>query len=101
MTDRKIEQIVVLRARVSIPGRVLLFGRARLLPDRILITGLGVRETIMLEDVEGVGWIGDELTLTLRSGDDLTIVMRGAGTWKFEIQNRCGFTDPVLPSLDR
>ena len=96
MNGQKFERIVKLTAKVSVPGQFMLFGKARLLPDRILVKGIGYSDTIMLDDIEAVGWIGDELTLSLRSGDDVTLVMRGAGTWKYEIQNRCGFNDPVL-----
>ncbi len=77
----------------------LLFGRARLLHDRIVITGLFHREVIPLSDVTAVSWEGDELRVSLGPDERLIMRMRGAGAWKFEIQRLCGIKDPTIELL--
>lgn len=90
---------MILSARVRVPGMTLLFGRARLLHDRIVITGLFHREVIPLSDVTAVSWEGDELRVSLGPDERLIMRMRGAGAWKFEIQRLCGIKDPTIELL--
>ncbi len=87
---------VIMKARVRVPGMLLVFGRARLLHDRIVITDLFHREVIPLSEVTAVTWQGDELRVSLGPEDRLIMRMRGAGAWKFEIQRLCGIKDPAI-----
>lgn len=95
-SNGKDNKAVIMSARVRAPGQTLLFGRARLLHDRIILTGLFHKEVISLSEVTAATWQGDELRISLGPEDRLILRMRGAGKWKFEIQRLCGFKDPAI-----
>jgi len=87
---------VIMKARVRVPGMFFIFGRARLLHDRIIITDLFYREVIPLSEVTAVTWQGEELRISLGPEERVMLRMRGAGAWKFEIQRLCGLKDPNI-----
>lgn len=87
---RKTEHLVLLNARARFPDRRVFFGRARLLPDRLLFTAIGWSRTILMDDIQGVGWSSGIVTLELTDGELVDFEVKAPGTWKFAIQNQCG-----------
>lgn len=75
----------------------VLWGRARLLADRVVLSWFGWsglrRRTILLDEIERLDWWaafqGDaNLTMTLRSGETLALQIEASGLWKYEIEER-------------
>ncbi|MEQ9103257.1 MAG: hypothetical protein RIE53_01020 [Rhodothermales bacterium] len=87
---RKTDNLVLLKSRAKFPDRRVFLGRARLLPDRLLFTGLGWSRTIMMDDIHGVGWSGGVVTVELQDGEIIDFEVKAPGSWKFAIQNQCG-----------
>lgn len=105
MTDpdltRKIEKVVLLTSRASFPGRFVLFGKARLLSDRLLFSGFRFSRTIPMDDIQGVGWSGKTVTIELTDGEIVEFNVTAPGTWKFAIQDRCGMTSGRWSPVDK
>ena len=91
--SRKVDHVMVLKARFKSGYRLILFGTARLLQDRILLKGLGYRKTILFNDIVEVRWVLDELTVVTRDGDEELLIIKSAALWKYELQSRCGLKD--------
>ncbi len=81
------------------PGRRLWYARARLLADRVELSGWGpggrYRRHVPLAEVEAAEWWategGPNFALHLHAGDALTLrLKRGAGTWKVEVDRLLG-----------
>lgn len=90
------------------PRRRLFFGRARLYPDRIDLFEIGWtgfrRRTIWLRDVERISWRTDSersanVTLYLHDHEPLRLWVKGAGLWKYQIDERLGHRLSVADDL--
>ena len=82
-----------LESRFDLNDQRVWFGKAKLLADRIVLTGLGYHRRIMLEDILEVRWAADELVIVLADGDEVDMTIRSAALWKYELQARCGLKD--------
>jgi len=96
----KIEQVVVLKSKFDLEDRRVLFGTARLLPDRIVLKGWFYKRVITLESIQEVRWSSDLVVLGLRDGEEIEMIIQSAALWKYELQARCGFTD-VVQNLEK
>ena len=94
--SRKIEQVVVLKSKFGLEERRVIFGIARLLPDRIVLKGLFFKRVIPLEQVQEVRWASDLVVLGLYDGEEIEMIIQSAALWKYELQTRCGLTDAAL-----
>ena len=95
---RNVEQVVILKSKFDLDDRRVFFGKARLLPDRIVLKGVGYKKVVKLDEIQEVGWSSDLLSLFLTSGEELDMMIQSAALWKFELQARCGFTDATNTS---
>jgi len=89
----KIEHVVILNSKFNLEDRRVFFGRARLMPDRIVLKGLFYKRVVSLDAIQEVRWSSDLIVLGLRDGDELELIIQSAALWKFELQSRCGLTD--------
>ena len=48
----KVEHVVILKSKFDLEDRRVFFGRARLLPDRIILKGLGYKRIIRLSMID-------------------------------------------------
>ncbi|MDA0378159.1 MAG: hypothetical protein O3C45_00015 [Bacteroidetes bacterium] len=101
MDSGEMDRMQVLESRFDLNDRRVWFGRAKLLPDRMMLRGIGYQRRIMLADIVEVRWAADELVIVLRDGDEVDMTIRSAALWKYELQARCGLKDAsqanVLP----
>ena len=67
----KIEQVVVLKSKFDLEDRRVLFGKARLLHDRIVLKGWFYKRVITLESIQEVRWSSDLVVLGLGTGKKL------------------------------
>ena len=67
----KIEQVVVLKSKFDLEDSRVLFGKARLLPDRIVLKGWFYKRVITLESIQEVRWSSDLVVLGLGTGKKL------------------------------
>jgi|GEM_PF-783395 len=88
----------VLESRFDLNDQRVWFGKAKLLPDRIVLKGLGYHRRIDLEDIVEVRWVADELVIRLRNGDEIDMTIKAAALWKYELQARCGLTEAATGS---
>jgi hypothetical protein len=93
------DRLHVLESRFDLNDRRVWFGRAKLLPDRMLLRGIGYERRIMLQDIVAVRWAADELVLVLADGDEVDMTIRSAALWKYELQARCGLKDATQAGL--
>lgn len=93
MDSGEFDRLQVLESRFDLNDRRVWFGRAKLMPDRILLRGIGYQRRIMLADIVEVRWAADELVLVLSDGDEVDMTIRSAALWKYELQARCGLKD--------
>jgi hypothetical protein len=94
MANRKDSlRLVVIESRFTLTDRKIFFGRAKLLPDRVILKALGYRETISLEEIADVRWQGGELVIVLKNGDEYELMIDSAPMWKLELQSRCHLHD--------
>ena len=87
-----------LQSRFRCADRRLLFARATLHPDRIVLQGLSwrgrYREELPLLDIEAAGWWQTaepgvpNFYLALRDGRRFALFLRKAGLWKVALQER-------------
>jgi len=96
--DRKVERVQVLTSRFKLEDRTVLFGRAKLMADRLVLRGLGFSARIMLEDIVEIRWSGDMLEIECADGENYPMILRAAALWKYELQARCGLKD-VNPAI--
>ncbi|NQV72733.1 hypothetical protein HQ496_06395 [bacterium] len=96
----KIEQVVILKSKFDLEDRRVLFGTARLLPDRIVLKGWFYKRVIALNSIQEVRWSSDLVVLGLSDGEEIEMIIQSAALWKYELQARCGFTD-VVQNLDK
>ena len=107
---------VLLTAPFRYPDQWMLFGRAKLFEDRISLFSIHLtgirRRTLLLADLVGLEWwSGDQgganLHLDLKDGSSVLLWVKGAGLWKFNIQERAPnlkqtspaqVTKPVAPA---
>ncbi len=94
----------LLSSRFRYAGRRLFFGRARLYPDRIELSGItwrGIhRRSVPLDEVARVRWHGGDhqaanFVLVLRNGETLSLWVAGSGLWKYRVE-ACLGRRPVL-----
>lgn len=84
---------VLLTARFHLPEVRMLFSKAKLYPNRIEFRGWSSKgryaRTVHLSEIEDTQWwFGRSdlnFALYLRSGEDLLMYLRGAGNWKFTL----------------
>lgn len=76
----------------------MLFGRAKLMADRLILKGLGFSARIMLDDIVEIRWSGDMLEIECADGENYPLIIRAAALWKYELQARCGLKD-VNPAI--
>ena len=88
----------MLTSRFKLEDRTVLFGRAKLMADRLVLRGLGVSARIMLEDIVEIRWSGDMLEIECADGENYPMILRAAALWKYELQARCGLKD-VNPAI--
>lgn len=91
--------------------RRMLFARARLFEDRLELSGLHWRgwhqRTIPLSQIKSVDWwsgaeSGPNFVLHLRNSDSLSLWMKGAGLWKYRIEEHApNLTDEQSRRPDR
>ena len=93
------DRLQVLESRFDLNDRRVWFGRAKLMPDRILLRGIGYQRRIMLEEIVEVRWAADELVLVLSDGDEVDMTIRSAALWKYELQARCGLKDASAAAI--
>jgi hypothetical protein len=55
------DRLHVLESRFDLNDRRVWFGRAKLLPDLMLLRGIGYERRIMLQDIVEVRWAADAL----------------------------------------
>lgn len=89
----------VLESRFDLNDERVWFGKAKLLPDRIVLKGLGYHRRIDLEDIVEVRWAADELVIGLRNGDEIDMTIKAAALWKYELQARCGLTEAATGDI--
>ncbi len=86
---------VLLSSRIRFLERGLIFGRARLYFDRIIVKGWTwqgrIRKTIRLKDVSSVNWWtltddGPNLSIGTNNGGSLAFWVKSPGVWRFRIQ---------------
>ena len=87
----------------------LLFSKARLFEDRIVLTGWGFKgrhkRVIHLNEIKEVDWwfgrAEVNFALNLNSGPPVSMYLKGAGNWKYTIEELLGkspdITQGVLP----
>ena len=98
--NTKIENVVVLQSKFDLEFRRVLFGTAKLMPDRIFLKGLFYKRTIMLSQIQEVRWSSDLIVLGLYDGDELDMIIQSAALWKYELQARCSLTDSAMPLVE-
>ena len=96
----KIEQVVILKSKFDLEDRRVLFGVARLLPDRIVLKGWFYKRVIALDSIQEVRWSSDLVVLGLSDGEEIEMIIQSAAHWKYELQARCGFMD-VVQNMDK
>ena len=89
----KVEQVVILNTKFDLEDRRVFFGRARLLPDRIVLKGLGYKKVVKLDEIEEIRWSTDLICLFLDNGEEVDMMIQSSALWKFELQSRCGLSD--------
>lgn len=93
------DRLQVLESRFDLNDRRVWFGKAKLLPDRVLLRGIGYERRIMLEEIVEVRWAADELVLVLADGEEVDMTIRSAALWKYELQARCGLKDAAQANV--
>lgn len=93
------DRLQVLESRFDLNDRRVWFGKAKLLPDRVLLRGIGYERRIMLAEIVEVRWAADELVLVLADGDEVDMTIRSAALWKYELQARCGLKDAAQSNV--
>jgi len=91
--SQKIENVVILSSRFDLEDRKVFFGKAKLLPDRIILKGLFYKRVISIDEIKEVRWSSSLIVLGLYDGDELELMIQSAALWKYELQARCGLTD--------
>lgn len=91
--SQKIENVVILSSKFDLEDRKVFFGKARLLPDRIVLKGWFYKRIIPLDNIKEVRWSSSLIVLGLYDGEELEMIIHSAALWKFELQARCGLTD--------
>lgn len=99
MDSGEFDRLQVLESRFDLNDRRVWFGRAKLMPDRILLRGIGFQRRIMLQDIVEVRWAADELVLVLSDGEEVDMTIRSAALWKYELQARCGLKDASTAAI--
>ena len=82
---RRFNSIVILESRFQFKDERVWLGKAKLLPDRIILSGMGYGERILLDEILRVEWSDDELTIVLEDDRVFELVIRSAALWKYEI----------------
>ncbi len=86
---------VLLSSRFRSLDRGVFLGRARLYPDRIVLSGLTwkgrYRRTVMLDEVARIKWWTGEqntvnLALYLRNDEAVKMWVAGSGLWKYQVE---------------
>lgn len=72
---------------------MVLFGKAKLMADRIVLKGLFYEERIMLADIVEVRWAHDRLVIVTADETEFDMIIQAAALWKYELQARCGLQD--------
>ena len=80
----------VLQSRFQLNDERVWFGKAKLLADRMVLKGLGYHRSIMLDDIVEVRWVGSDLVIVRRNGEEIDMNIKAATLWKYELQARCG-----------
>ena len=89
--------LVILRSFCRIPGHRLIYGRMRLFPEWLVLSGMGIKgryhRRIALADVEQVDWFENAFgnsTLLLHTSNEkpIRVCLRRAGLWKYAIEER-------------
>lgn len=84
---------IILSARFHLPETRIFFPKAKLYADRIELRGWSAKgryaRTIALAEVEDTKWwfgrSDINFALYLKSGEDLLMHLRGAGNWKYTL----------------
>ena len=90
---RKTEQIVILKSKFNLEHQRVFFGRARLLPNCIILKGLGYKQVVRLDEIQEIRWSSDLLSIGLMDGTEIDMIIESAALWKFELQSRCNLLD--------
>ena len=89
----KVDQVVILKSKFKFEHERVFFGRARLLPNCIILKGLGFKQIVRLDEIQEIRWSSDLLTIGLSDGTDIEMIIESAALWKFELQARCNLQD--------
>ena len=95
-------QCLILKSRFRYAEVRLLWARARLYRNRLVLTGLGPQgryeRTVSMADIESVRWRPSNgkssynVTLVLHDGERMQLWLSGAGLWKYAIEQCRGVT---------
>lgn len=89
----------ILSTRCSAPGSLFWFGRARLYPDHITITGWTARgfftRTIQIDTIRTVQWwaVQNDVNFIITLQNETTVAIRlnrDAGTWNYKLHELMG-----------
>jgi len=73
--SQKIENVVILSSRFDLEDRKVFFGKAKLLPDRIILKGLFYKRVISIDEIKEVRWSSSLIVLGLYDGDELELMI--------------------------
>jgi len=89
----KVDQVVILKSKFKFEHDRVFFGRARLLPNCIILKGLGFKQIVRLDEIQEIRWSSDLLAIGLTDGTEIDLIIESAALWKFELQARCNLKD--------
>lgn len=90
---------IIREGRCKLPDEGLFWASMQLFDDQLVLSGWTwsgqYERAISLQHVDEVRWINNpdvpgNLVLCLTSGEMITVAVKGAGMWKYAIDEQCG-----------
>jgi hypothetical protein len=70
----KVDQVVILKSKFNFEHDRVFFGRARLLPNCIILKGLGFKQIVRLDEIQEIRWSSDLLAIGLTDGTEIDMI---------------------------